>query len=688
MNSPLVRLAGGLAVVLLASVRCQVALDPQPLQRFETCEDLEVFLQDQILHPGVEESFETGGAVVGCSAAASEPLAPGDDAFEGREGEGEGGGRDFTTTNTQEADVDEPDFVKNNGDHIFVLRRGEMIIARAWPADETAVLSRTTVGGTPFTMLFSDDETALNVDRALVISTFNTTGPHVLAKLFDVSDVTAPVELRSIMVEGTFVDARAVDDEVMLVTHSQLLVDRSILSTDPFSDDENRARLQQVGIDRMLPQISDFIVGEDVAPRVNKAIACENTYAPSRTDGRNILLVHGLSLRDETRALKSTGVVTQFSSVYASLSSIYLASTEASDGGYFTPSFATTRIHKLDAFAGDGAAEYQATGVITGRIKDELSIDEGPDGTLRVVITDDSESQDLSAQTTSLVVLQQDGTDLNEVSRVSDIGRGENVESVRFIGDFAYVVTYPADSFFFIGPSGIPVGIPFTDPLFVIDLSDPKAPRLRGELEVDGYSAYIHPLDEDHLLTVGVNTDPDDGTFEDLSVIVFNVADPDAPFVVDRLDFGGSQASSEALVERHAFTYFASQKALAIPVQQFNNESFLTSSALKVFRIDVEADSDEGETVIADLGDDLADGVEQAPLYQDVEGGNLVDVFSGPCAAVRRSVMISDRGEAFVYAISGAGMTVASIEPGLPTVANLRFGTIEDAVCDFSGSPL
>ena len=69
--------------------------------------------------------------------------------------------------------------------------------------------------------------------------------------------------------------------------------------------------------------------------------------------------------------------------VYASTSALYLSSTEFADGGYFTPSFATTRIHKLNAFEGVGAAEYQATGLFIGSVRDELSLDEGPDGSRR-----------------------------------------------------------------------------------------------------------------------------------------------------------------------------------------------------------------------------------------------------------------------------------------------------------------
>ena len=93
----------------------------------------------------------------------------------------------------------------------------------------------------------------------------------------------------------------------------------------------NRALLRAQGLPALLPKVSDFIVGVDDAPRVDRAVACENTYAPSRTDGRSILMVHGLSMRDEGAPLKSTGVVAGFSHVYGSTASLYLASTETAD---------------------------------------------------------------------------------------------------------------------------------------------------------------------------------------------------------------------------------------------------------------------------------------------------------------------------------------------------------------------
>ena len=421
-------------------------------------------------------------------------------------------------------------------------------------------------------------------------------------------------------------------------------------------------------------------MGVDASPRVDKAVACENTYAPSRTDGHSMLLVHDFDLRDPSAPLKSTAVVAGFSNVYASEKSIYLASTEYADGGYFTPQFNTTRVHKLDGFTGDGAATYKATGLFLGVIKDELSLDEGPDGSLRMVLTDNSQSTDYNKQTTSLVVVQEDGTNLKEVSRVSDIGRGEDVESVRFLGDRAYVVTYPAGLGFFLNQEGVP-SIPFTDPLAIVDLKDPKNPKLRGNVKVSGYSAYIHPIDDNHILTVGVNTEPSTGAMKSLSLVVFDVTDADKPVLQYRHDIGDAFTGSEALVDRHAFTYFADPDAptratFALPVQRFSQSNLLSSSSLAVFHLDIDTDN-----AIVPVGE-----IQQVTLFTGLDG---VQRANAPCTSVRRSVMIRDPVDgAFVYAVSTGGVTAAALSEGLPTAATVQLLRDGDAACDPLGTPL
>ena len=647
------------AALLLAPicVHCSSPTAADPLVRFESCEELQLFLEDRLLHPQ-QTSREAG--VVGCAdALSSDGIA---------EGEGEGGGRNFTTTNTQEVDVDEPDFVKNDGDHIFVLRRGRMIIVDAWPPAQAHIVSETEIPGVPFTMFFDGS------DRALVFSHIADGFPTTtLVSLFDVGDRSAPVLRREVRINASYVDARRVGDDVVLVTRSDVRGEVS-LRPDPFSDDENRAHLRALGLDGLLPRVRDRQIGEGAQDSAARAVACEDTYAPQRTPSTELVLAHTLSITDPQAPIRSTAVVGTPGAVYASTSNLYLIGTETFDGGHFTPDFSVTRIHKLGAFDGS-RAPYLGSAVLEGLVRSDLSVDEDEgSGTLRVVLTlnDDGNGDPLANQTALVVLEESEDLQLKEIARVGDIGNGEVVESVRFIGDRAFVVTFPSnDAEFAFDDDGFP-RIPFTDPLFVIDLADPRAPRLRGVLEIDGYSAYIHPIGRDHLLTVGVRVDDDDGAFDGLQLQIFDVSDLDAPRLSHRFLFGDADSGSEALVERHAFTYFDEIKTLALPFQRLQDE-VVSETALLVFDVDVDA------------GFSLRGAMDQLPLY--VADLNSFSADDALCGAVRRSVIMSDPElGAFVYAVSTAGITVAPLVDGVDLVASVAFRSEE--ICDFSGTPL
>ncbi len=693
----------GLSVggVLLMSVQCGAPLGGETLHRFETCDDLETYLQDQVLHPRVETRAGSGaGPVLGCSDEAIS-TAPGDvsreaggDVVSAEQGAANGaestnamddsgvqppvsGGlpddREFTETNTQEEAVDEADFVKSDGEHLYVLRRGEMIIVDAWPAAEMQVRSRTPIVGQAFAMFFDEG-------RALVAaSDFSETvraafGPSVVLQLFDVEDPRAPVLLRETRVDGSYVDARRVGDEVLVVTRTQMSwpwIDQSA----PFMDDKNRALLEAHGLRNALPGVRDVDVEANTTLREGLAFQCHNTFAPESSDGQNLVVVHTYSMSEPNAPLKSTGVVGNPDFIYASEESVYLADTLWHDGGYFTPEYAETRFHKLRAFTeGDGAAEYRATGTLPGRLHNQFSLDE-EDGRLRAVLTtNDSLDGAADNNRTSLVVLEEQELSLVEVGRVDNIGDGELVQAVRFLGDFAYVVTYPLEG----GELSVPPSwrIPpapaggVWDPLFVIDLSDPRSPRLRGELEVAGYSTYIHPLGDDHILTIGVDSD-ERGTVLGMALSVFDVENPDAPSLAQRETFGDGLSFSEALTDHHAFTFFPARAALGIPIQLTDDAGRVTSTGLEVFHVD------------AEQGIERMGGVEQLALFD----GQPLEGWNAGCAVVRRSVMIAEGEQAYVYALSTGGITVSSLEDGVPTVSELPLWVEGDAICP-AGTPL
>ncbi len=165
-------------------------------------------------------------------------------------------------------------------------------------------------------------------------------------------------------------------------------------------------------------------------------------------------------------------------------------------------------------------------------------------GDLRVATT--TEGFDFGEQSESAVtVLRPNGEDLETISSVGGLGKTEQIRSVRFIDDTAYVVTFRQ-----------------TDPLYVIDLSDPANPVLDGELKIPGYSAYLHPVGDGLLLGVGQDA-TEEGRTLGTQLSLFDVSDPTNPQQIDTLPIGGS---SEVEWDHKAFLYWPEDGTIVLPV--------------------------------------------------------------------------------------------------------------------------
>lgn len=201
--------------------------------------------------------------------------------------------------------------------------------------------------------------------------------------------------------------------------------------------------------------------------------------------------------------------------------------------------------------------------------------------------------------------------------------------SARFIGEKGYVVTFRQ-----------------VDPLYTLDLSNPTAPTVVGELKIPGFSSYIHPLDANHLLTIGSYI-PENGAWNEIAVQlaifdVSNMANPVQKFV--KL-VGSAYSSSSAQQDHRAFNYFPERKVLAIPFVDWGSNGFTFTSDLRLFKVDTQT----GFETLGALGvDDLL-----------VRG---CDVRDGCWSwwwqpKVRRSVMADD----YVYAVTTGGVKVSRI---------------------------
>ena len=201
-----------------------------------------------------------------------------------------------------------------------------------------------------------------------------------------------------------------------------------------------------------------------------------------------------------------------------------------------------TLIHKFAASEPD-ATGYRASGQLEGTLLNQFSLSE-QDGVLRAATTVGAGPEGESRVTT---LAERDGV-LARLGQVGGLGKGERIYAVRFLGDVGYVVTFRQ-----------------VDPLYTLDLSDPRNPRTVGELKIRGYSAYLHPLGEGLLLGVGQDAS-ERGTTLGTQVSLFDVSEPARPQRLHAWSVPGG-SSSEAEWDHHAFLWWAPSKLAVLPLE-------------------------------------------------------------------------------------------------------------------------
>ena len=265
--------------------------------------------------------------------------------------------------------------------------------------------------------------------------------------------------------------------------------------------------------------------------------------------GFGVTTVLSVPVASDIEAATATSVLAPGESVYASTRSMYVstatwidpAADEAGDIDWdrFAAEF-RTNIHRFDISDPAGAV-YTASGSVPGEIHNQFALSEHA-GHLRVVTT----TGGWNSSESWVRVLAESGDRLVEVGSVGDIGRGERVQSVRFAGDIGYVVTFRQ-----------------IDPFYTVDLSDPAAPAVLGELKIPGFSSYLHPLGEGLVLGVGSDAD-EDGFVTGAKVSLFGVSDLAEPQEVSVWTAPGGW--NEIGWDHRAFLWWAPERLAVIPV--------------------------------------------------------------------------------------------------------------------------
>ncbi len=505
----------------------------------------------------VEESMDMATADAEAPAAAA-PQSKTASATEGS----------FSTTNNQEAAVDEADLVKTDGKSIILLRNQELHIIDAQDNElvTTVKLPKNISQGE----LFLTDDTIYVMGRSwedvdyeenIIMEdgpidgdiAVDWAGPAqspstvLIALDRDTGDIQQQRKM-----SGNYLSAREVDGTIRVVLSTQ---GTSIDFVYPNSDSgkakkaaetANRTLIEESTLEDWVP----YTKGSDVE------VDCGNIHMPKDFAGFGLVTVVTIDGNKGLAPVDSLAVFTDAQDVYASTERLVVATPRWQKDGRNNDDYETA-LHSFD-ISDPETISYKASGSVRGSLLNRFSLSEH-EGYLRVATTDGSPWGRGNQSESYVTVLEEDDGALKKVGQVGDLGKGETIFAVRFMGDVGYVVTFRQ-----------------TDPLYTVDLSDPSDPTVRGELKIPGFSEYLHPLSEDMLLGVGTDGD-ENGANNQAVVSLFDVSDLDDPKRIDTFELAestseGRSFSSYSQVANDARAFTLHEDIAYVPVG-WNNYS-------------------------------------------------------------------------------------------------------------------
>ncbi|MBI2653799.1 beta-propeller domain-containing protein [Candidatus Woesearchaeota archaeon] len=463
--------------------------------------------------------------------------------------------RDFSETNIQVAGVDEADIIKTDGDYIYTIAKSNLVIVKAYPASDVDTLSTTKLNN------FVPNELFIHNNRLLLFgySNYNFDEPvvrigepiravpypryvgAVSVKLYDISDKENPKLLRTVDFEGNYLTSRKIGPDVYFVVNSY-----------PHYYKENSS------CENIIPLYRESKGNNQEFKDFNPISKCTEIGYIEPIQANNFITIASISMSNENKAIEKEVIVGSGQNVYASLENLYIAQTTWSrynEFGKLTEDSAEKTI--ITKFALDnGKIKYLGTGEVKGRILNQFSMDEF-DNHFRIATTI-GEVWDRNKKSSNNVYVLDEA--LKVVGSLEDLAPGEKIYSVRFMGKKGYVVTFKK-----------------IDPLFVIDLSDHEKPSVLGKLKIPGYSDYIHPYDETHLIGIGKDTveadenlkqqrEIDFAWYRGIKMAIFDVSDVEHPIEMYKVVIGDRGTDSPVLRDHKAFLFDKDKSLLVIPI--------------------------------------------------------------------------------------------------------------------------
>lgn len=491
---------------------------------------------------------------------------------------GSGGSNDYSTVNNQVEGVDEADVVQTDGEYIYQVNRNRIIVAKAYPANEMSVVKVVQFaddnGFAPSQLLMGENKlivigsvssyikyTPLPSPSVMPVQTMDpkvsalptpamsaTPAPYYYyygytktitkAVIIDLKDKTEMKKIREIDVEGSYLSARKIGSYLYLVANKSI----------SYYDDKDE-------LDTLKPTYRDTNVGQEYS----QLGFSEVHYFPEFVRP-NYMTIAGLNVDDPDSKLFVSSYLGAGRNMYVSQNNIYIAETGYYSSPIIMPAVDLVGVAPImpKAYNTNGTLIYKFSmekgnvtfagkGEAPGTILNQFSMDEYKDH-FRIATTSVGENY---RNINNLYIM--DG-ELKVTGKIEGIAPGEKIYSTRFMGDRGYMVTFKN-----------------TDPLFVFDLKDPAKPEILGQLKIPGYSNYLHPYDENHIIGIGKDTveagySESFAWYQGMKIALFDITDVNNPVEMFKEIIGDRGTTSELLTNHKALLFSKSKNLMAFPV--------------------------------------------------------------------------------------------------------------------------
>lgn len=460
--------------------------------------------------------------------------------------------KDYSTTNIQVENVDEADIVKTDGDYIYSISEDNVIITDVKDPKQPKVVA---------TIKSEDDDIPEDIilykDKLVVISTkgnqtqryYYNNRMNTVVKIYNITSREKPVLTKSYEMYEPYYTSRCIDNVLYVISSGNLRKE----------DDKIVVGYNE---DNMEKEMS-----------IDKIKYLKDVKTTKQT------LISTVDLNNETADIKLDSYLMNISNAYVSENAIYLLNQKYnndskipikllfgfkgvfgledyyemdSESGYYT------EIYKFDIKEN---VEYKAKTKVKGKTINQYSLDE-KDNHLRIALYDNDGSR--------VAIFDED---LKQIGISDNVAKGEKMYSSRFIGDKVYFVTYKT-----------------MDPLFVMDLSNETKPKVLGKLKIPGYSTYLHPYDENHIIGIGMETKEIINRNSNGKVIsttakvvgmkmaLFDVSNVNSPVQISSVVIGDSRTTSAILTNPKALLFSKEKSLIAIPVNNYSQDFEVTLS--------------------------------------------------------------------------------------------------------------